>query len=324
MPLYEDPEFPRHSVSSLSSCKIVWRRPNAIVRTPKFFGCDDSLITSEQHIERRKEIRGNRSAFFLMTVAGLTNNVDKFSQVVPRQTFGNEYTGKFLFNFFENGAKTTVTIDDLLPTLETGTLLFSDCVGDAFWFPLLEKAYAKFCGGYDQINTGLPLYALRHLTGKEVECIDNENGGSLPFSPHGMYEKLAHWSSKKCLIVCKLNDNRHFNNEKHGSGFTVTGVQEGKRPSNDGIFSQKKFVKLRHSSGIIEKGLADEMGISEIDENGEGLMDVEKFVRQMQCVYSVDVEMESLGRNDGLDAFAPFIPIIQRSDVVSKHRCRRH
>jgi len=34
-----------------------------------------------------------------------------------------------------------------------------------WWVPLTEKAYAKFCGSYDQIISGRPCWALTDLTG---------------------------------------------------------------------------------------------------------------------------------------------------------------
>ena len=34
-----------------------------------------------------------------------------------------------------------------------------------WWVPLTEKAYAKFCGSYDQIRGGCPCWALTDLTG---------------------------------------------------------------------------------------------------------------------------------------------------------------
>uniref|UniRef100_A0A1I7UN96 Calpain catalytic domain-containing protein n=1 Tax=Caenorhabditis tropicalis TaxID=1561998 RepID=A0A1I7UN96_9PELO len=229
----------------------------------------------------------------------------------------------FHFNFYDTGGLKTITIDDRLPISSSGEFLYSQNVSDVFWYPLLEKAYAKFRGGYDKIETGLLIESFAHLTGKKAEWFDNGADTCLPFTPSGMYDKLEFIINKKFLVVCKLKD-PIGNNQLYGSAFTLIDVSEEKRLSNDGFFERKKLIQLRHPSGIIEKEMADEMGISKFDSFGEGFIDIEKFLVQMNCVYMVDMEeVEVLNRNQGLDAFLPFIPIPDETAPTNRHRCKQ-
>ena len=54
-----------------------------------------------------------------------------------------------------------VVIDALLPLYQRA----DHSETSEWWVPLTEKAYAKFCGSYDQIHGGCPCWALTDLTG---------------------------------------------------------------------------------------------------------------------------------------------------------------
>lgn len=315
MNLYVDNEFPIRGNS---------KRPHELVPFPKFFGikCDPYEQDWKQHFERRKELMSKHAGFFLVAVSSLTKDLTSFHRVVPEQSFQENYTGKFQFNFYkDDGVLIKVEIDDRLPVDCEGSLQYAQAVGGAFWYPLLEKAYAKFRGNYEIIEYGLPFESFFHLTRKKSEFFDNGSGTSLPYTAHGMYSKLKELVDGKRLLICKLTDPRD-NNQHYGSGFIIVDVIEKRRMSNDGISEPCTFVKLRHPRGIIERNLADSMGISEIDFSGEGLLDLEKFVHQMQCVYFVDTSLQELSLNPGLDGFLPFIPL-KPDSPANRHRCRK-
>lgn len=50
----------------------------------------------------------------------------------------------------------------------TGKPIFAATNGNECWAPLVEKACAKFCGTYEQLDLGNTLWALQALTGDPV------------------------------------------------------------------------------------------------------------------------------------------------------------
>ena len=70
--------------------------------------------------------------------------------------------GVYAFTMYNLGMPITVTIDDYLPYSKTikfweeTSLKYSQVSQDnAVWFPLMEKAAAKYLGSYEAINGGL-------------------------------------------------------------------------------------------------------------------------------------------------------------------------
>eukprot|EP01119_Soliformovum_irregulare_P001002 TRINITY_DN1074_c0_g1_i3.p1 TRINITY_DN1074_c0_g1~~TRINITY_DN1074_c0_g1_i3.p1 ORF type:complete len:597 (+),score=144.14 TRINITY_DN1074_c0_g1_i3:93-1883(+) len=82
--------------------------------------------------------------------------------------------GIYQFQFYKNGEWVTVTIDDYIPVAErTGKPVFSSSLDpDEMWVMLLEKAYAKLHGCYENLEGGSETYALVDLTGGVTETIN--------------------------------------------------------------------------------------------------------------------------------------------------------
>ena len=75
--------------------------------------------------------------------------------------------GIYKFNFFKMGQFVDVIIDDFLPSedINKKAKRAADSETNEWWIPLCEKAYAKFNGSYENIQGGLPTWALTELTG---------------------------------------------------------------------------------------------------------------------------------------------------------------
>ena len=116
--------------------------------------------------------------------------------------------------FHKNGHEEYVIIDDQFPmvTTETQTVENTDTMGVAcayskgfteLWVPLIEKAMAKYYGGYGAIEEGYVHHALHDLTGCESECL------YLSAAARGAGKK-ALWG--KLLRYRKVRHINHFNN----------------------------------------------------------------------------------------------------------------
>ena len=150
--LYEDEDF------ELSE-NYDWQRPHEITPTPNF---NTASCTAVQGPEAR-------DCWLVSAISALVANKSLLNHVVETNydVTSNSYTGKVSFKFWKLGKRTSVVIDDRLPT-NNGDLVFAQrSEGDDFLVPLIEKAYAKLTGGsYDVINTnGSSLAAMLAFTG---------------------------------------------------------------------------------------------------------------------------------------------------------------
>ena len=96
--------------------------------------------------------------------------------------------GKYRVRIYDGQKKkwVVVTIDDRIPCKKgTKSPLFMKNHGNEMWAILIEKAFAKFCGGYPKLDGGLSVWAWKALTG-EV-CLETEaDAPSLATSPYGV------------------------------------------------------------------------------------------------------------------------------------------
>merc|ERR1719153_78834 len=155
--LWCDPTFPASNHLLPASCQdCVWLRPKDICeklrgREREEFGVPEMGCRSRQNVNQG-EI-GN--CWFLSVLAGLAENKHLFDAVVPPgQGFENDYCGLFRFRFFRLGVWYEVVIDDRLPTRNGHLVFLRGGQPNQFWPALFEKAYAKFYGGYHNIEGG--------------------------------------------------------------------------------------------------------------------------------------------------------------------------
>ncbi|XP_057714308.1 calpain-10 isoform X2 [Corythoichthys intestinalis] len=180
--LFEDPDFPSDDSSlfldgstpiSRLQDQITWLRPQEICQTPVFFSDNINLSHAKQGLLG--------DCWFLCACAVLLKNKHLMDKVFPpdQPLWGDsKYRGSFHFHFWVKGHWIEVIIDDRLPCVDSA-LCFSHChAPSAFWVALLEKAYAKLHGSYEQLWAGQVSEALVDLTGGLAESWSLSDFGS--------------------------------------------------------------------------------------------------------------------------------------------------
>uniref|UniRef100_A0AC35TZX3 Calpain catalytic domain-containing protein n=1 Tax=Rhabditophanes sp. KR3021 TaxID=114890 RepID=A0AC35TZX3_9BILA len=169
--LFEDPHFPADDSSLFYSenpgKRIVWKRPNEIVKEP--------VLIDSGH-SRFDVIQGSLGDCWLIAgAASLTLRDELFYRVVvPDQSFTESYAGIFHFTFWSAGKWVDVVIDDRLPVdANTGELVYIHSESNnEFWSALFEKAYAKLHGSYEALKGGTTSEIMTDCTGGISEFID--------------------------------------------------------------------------------------------------------------------------------------------------------
>ncbi|XP_045919298.1 calpain-1 catalytic subunit-like [Micropterus dolomieu] len=162
---YIDEMFPpdRKSIgegllSPADLARVEWLRPSILVPNPSL------VVDGVSRFDFGQGLVGN--CWFLAAIGALTFQNDVLEQVVPlEQRFDEDYCGLFHFRFWRFGRWVDVVIDDKLPTINGRLIFVRSKDPTEFWPALLEKAYAKVCGSYSDMNAGTPVEALVDFTG---------------------------------------------------------------------------------------------------------------------------------------------------------------
>ncbi|BFZ04245.1 hypothetical protein BsWGS_07284 [Bradybaena similaris] len=288
---------------------VQWKRPWEISKDPVFAHEGTTYTDVDQ---------GDLGdCWFLSSVSCLavSQHKDLLSRVIPKgQGFGPEYTGKFVFKFWQYGEWIDVVIDDRLPTY-SGSLIYSKNVEqpNEFWVPLLEKAFAKLYGNYNVLDGGRIHTALVDLTGGLGEMIS-------------LKEEISDKELTDLLLRCtKLNSfmggsifvkqpgEREVINVSglvEGHAYTIVKVKEvnttkGKvlllhirNPHGKGEWKGSWSDKSREWDTLSSQ---DKLDTHSTDDNGEFWMSVADFRRNFDELELCHLKPEGLsgGKSDG-------------------------
>uniref|UniRef100_A0A8C1NHW9 Zgc:136872 n=1 Tax=Cyprinus carpio TaxID=7962 RepID=A0A8C1NHW9_CYPCA len=138
--------------------RVVWRRPHELVPNPVY------IVHGASRFDIIQGVLGN--CWFLASVGALTSQKRIMKQVISdEQSFSVDYAGIFHFKFWRYGSWVDVVIDDKLPTFDGRLIFVHSKTPNEFWPALLEKAYAKVCGSYADMDIGSISEALMDFTG---------------------------------------------------------------------------------------------------------------------------------------------------------------
>uniref|UniRef100_A0A8D8Q5N7 Calpain-1 catalytic subunit n=2 Tax=Cacopsylla melanoneura TaxID=428564 RepID=A0A8D8Q5N7_9HEMI len=176
--LFEDTDFPagpkllfRNKKAPVQS--LVWMRPHEMCQRPKFY--------SEDSLQGKFDFEAGRlgDTWFLAAISSLTLTPKFLDRVIPpEQSFdpATNYCGLFRFRFWHFGEWKEILIDDRLPTFQGRLVYLHSTNPTEFWAALLEKAYAKFYGCYENLTQGgSTTRALQDLTGGIVQSFGLTN-----------------------------------------------------------------------------------------------------------------------------------------------------
>ncbi|XP_018423585.1 PREDICTED: calpain-13-like [Nanorana parkeri] len=220
--LFEDDVFPASLYSigqdQLSQDKLLsikWKRPSEINKDPRFLVDGASIFDLMQG-----EIG---DCWVLAVVGALTLHRRFLENVIPKdQEFTHKYAGIFHFRFWQYGEWVDVVVDDRLPLLHGKYLSVQPRSSNEFWPSLLEKAYAKLRGSYQNLHWGFISEALVDFTGGVQIDFD------LSKPPPDLRDIVLAAARSGSLMGCTTPGNLHTGNMElqnglvQGHAYTVT------------------------------------------------------------------------------------------------------
>ncbi|KAF6717920.1 Calpain-1 catalytic subunit [Oryzias melastigma] len=199
--------------------QVKWLRPMKIVPNAAF------VVDGVSRFDFGQGLVGN--CWFLASIGSLTFQTNILNQVVPlEQTFDDDYCGLFHFRFWRFGRWIDVVIDDKLPTINGRLIFVRSKDPTEFWPALMEKAYAKVCGSYADMNAGTPAEALVDFTGGVHMYVQLTN------PPADLWELMCRAGRTKSLMSCGTPQGKTAQNTVlpnglvQGHAYTVTGVRQ--------------------------------------------------------------------------------------------------
>lgn len=312
--LFEDPYFEAVDKSIFFNqpvpSDVRWARPGEISDKPLFIDGQPSVHDLDQGYLG--------DCWFIAGCAAIVQVQELFENVVPtgQHIDGREYAGIFHFRFWYYGQWVDVVIDDRLPVRSDNKLLFCSNKQEPneFWAALLEKAYAKMVGAYENLDGGSTTEALIDMTGGIQETFDLKSMRS-ESQKKELWEVIIKSRKHKSLIGASIAPNprvreaRMSNGLVMGHAYTVTkiacielGYREiklirlrnpwGNEVEWKGSFSDSSYEWKRISDEVKE-----ELGYKNLP-NGEFWMSYDDFYRFFEtmqiCELTPDAYSEEL------------------------------
>jgi hypothetical protein len=293
MALYVDRSFAARDDSigpELLDCvpeRIEWMRPHDLFADSFWQKAHAHLFNTIEPTDIKQGNLGD--CWLLSSLAALA----EFPEVVQYCFVDDDVnpSGKYTLRLFDTsrgarGRWMEVVVDDLIPAIRGSSSrkepCFAKSVDNEFWVCLLEKAFAKYCGGYNQLSGGFPALALTALTSCKsliyyfvpdsdqiLECTPGETnlrnfsaGGSLSleatgssFDHDGFWKQLLWFDYRHCLMVITSSGVDEFS-ESGGSGPEGTGLVDGHAYSLRDVKEVDGFrlVNIRNPWGHFEWG----------------------------------------------------------------------
>ncbi|XP_064623461.1 calpain-9-like isoform X2 [Lineus longissimus] len=307
---WEDSEFPADDLTLFYSCappkKFDWKRPSEIVppnMKPELF------VGGASRFDVQQGILGD--CWLLAAVASLSLHKELLHQVIPpHQDFS---TGCIRFRFWQYGHWVDVLVDDRLPTFN-GRLIYmhsADC--NEFWSALLEKAYAKLTGCFENLKGGQTSEAMEDFTGGVTEIFNLRDK-----TPANMFSIMKKADERCSLMGCSIDtppggaiEGKLDNGLIMGHAYSLTGVRDVKTRK----YGQVQLVRVRNpwgnsaewlgpwsdNSNELKNLTASETKTLDIskDDDGEFWMSFQDFITQYSKLEICNLGPDSMSGEQG-------------------------
>ncbi|CAK69420.1 unnamed protein product (macronuclear) [Paramecium tetraurelia] len=237
--LYTDPVFPPNQVSLGSKFQqFQWKRIPQFISNPKFFVKENIVnrfgigkwITPD---DLQQGQLGD--CYFLASISSLGNRrPDLLLETFVTRTFNPQ--GLYGVKLCIDGEWKVIGIDDFIPT-HYNKPAFTRGKDSEIWVMVIEKAWAKVFGSYENIEAGFPSEVLRTLTGAPTRTIFT--------SDENFVEDLESCIKNRCIMVCS---SKNENKQQYklmgliaGHAYTVLKIKD--------LNSNTKLIKLRNPWG---------------------------------------------------------------------------
>jgi hypothetical protein len=219
----------------------------AFKRPEEIFQAKENICLFNENSKREQTIYQT----YLATIIGCLQQDPAFIRKCFKiQQLSKE--GLYEIYYYENGSKKVIFVDDQLPILtkepETGTdeVYFSQPKSSEIWLPLLEKAYAKYEGGYANIQDGNVLAEIYFFTGAVSYKFSAKDS-----SQKAVWENLLANVNNSALILSGFNDIEisHSKNNEVLCLLTYTVLDCYEFDDGKEII---KLIKIKDPSGQIE------------------------------------------------------------------------
>jgi len=187
---FKDPDFP-HDESSLKNSRFPefdLGKPDLWVRARMLGDSSDAVLFDQV---RPQDVQQGRvgDCYVLATLGALAQQPQRLKSL-----FGEKYMtpdGKYTVKLYHLDKKewVKVTVDEFVPCMSQNGMLEPACarpLGEEIWVPLLEKAIAKFVGGYGELYGGVECWVFNLLTGENPEVLHKTKDGWVSYMSRGM------------------------------------------------------------------------------------------------------------------------------------------
>ena len=193
------------------------------------------------------------NCYFLSTLAAMAETPGRIESLFNTKTVNA--AGIYSLNFYINGVRQEVIVDDWIPCDSKSKLpcfAYSADIGE-IWAMLAEKAWAKLHGSYSMVRRGSCITAMPHLTGAPALRFD-----------HNLLEDMEQFwrmlsdSAQRSYICTGSTYENDFNEASAGSpakkrsstiisghSYSILSVHQVKSQG-----SKVKLVKLRNPHGM--------------------------------------------------------------------------